>query len=58
MLTISDLNKGLEKYNEIFKSMNEEWYALNKNKEENKAAIKVLGLRYDSLEKEMKETVY
>lgn len=51
------LNKGLEKYNEIFKSMNEEWYALNKNKEENKAAIKVLGLRYDSLEKEMKENV-
>ena len=51
------LNKGLEKYQLIFKGLNEEWYALNKNKEENKAAIKALVLRYDSLEKEMKETV-
>jgi peroxiredoxin len=51
------LNKGLEKYQLIFKGMNEEWYALNKNKEENKSAIKALVLRYDSLEKDMKETV-
>jgi len=52
------LKSKQDAYTKIFNDISQEWYALNKDKEANKAAIKALEVRADSIENDMKEKVF